>query len=122
MRYGFTLTEIVIILGIMGIIISAILPVFVNVIISGRSAAYYSNAYKIADSKIEAYRNTNFDLLTDENGTIGELPGGTFRTEITNEIDGVNEADIKRLELTVSWNYQRPREIKIVTLVYRGGL
>lgn len=121
-RPGFTLTEIVIILGIVGIIISAILPLFVNVIAAGRSAAYYSSAYKLADSKIEQYRNTNFDLLAPENMTTSELPNGQVVSEISNEVDGVNETDIKRVELRVSWNYQRPQEVKIVTYIYRGGL
>ena len=119
---GFTLTEIVIILGIVGIIISAILPLFVNVVMAGRSATYYSSAYKIADSKMEEYRNTNFDLIAQENTAVSDLPDGQLASEITNEIDGVNKTDIKRVEMTISWKYQRTQEIKIVTYIYRGGL
>lgn len=116
------MTEIVIILGIVGIIISAILPLFINVIAAGRSAAYYSSAYKLADSKMEQYRNTNFDLIAPESITTTDLPNGQIISEITSEVDGVNETDIKRVELKVSWNYQRPQEVKLVTYIYRGGL
>jgi type II secretory pathway pseudopilin PulG len=116
------LTEIVIILGIVGIIISAILPLFVNVVMAGRSATYYSSAYKIADSKMEEYRNSNFDLIAQENTAVSDLPDGQLASEITNEIDGVNKTDIKRVEMTISWKYQRTQEIKIVTYIYRGGL
>jgi prepilin-type N-terminal cleavage/methylation domain-containing protein len=121
-RKGFTLTEIIIVLGIVGIIISGILPLFVNVIAAGKSAAHYSTAYKLADSKIEEYRNASFDNLADETATITELPDGSLTATVTNEIDGSTETDIKRVELTINWSYQRDREIKIVTYVYRGGL
>lgn len=116
------MTEIIIVLGIVGIIISGILPLFVNVIAAGKSAAHYSTAYKLADSKIEEYRNSNFDSLADETVTIAELPDGGLTTAVTNEVDGSVETEIKRVELTINWNYQRDREIKIVTYIYRGGL
>jgi prepilin-type N-terminal cleavage/methylation domain-containing protein len=121
-KLGFTLAEIIIVLGIVGIIISGILPLFLNIISAGKSAAYYSGAYKIADSKVEEYRNSNFDALADEATPITELPNGTLSTTITNEIDGLAETEIKRVELVVGWNYKRDQEIKIVTYIYRGGL
>lgn len=116
------MVEIIIVLGIVGIIISGILPLFLNIITAGKSAAHYSSAYKIADSKIEDYRNSNFDMLADENFTLTELPSGNLTSTVTNEVDGLNEAEIKRVELVVSWNYKRAQDIKIVTYIYRGGL
>ena len=121
-RAGFTLTEIIIVLGIVGIIVSSILPLFVNIMKAGKSAAYYSTAYKLADSKIEEYRNSNFDTLADESATLTELPNGNLETTITNEVDGSIETDIKRIELIIGWEFQRAQEIKIVTYIYRGGL
>ena len=102
----------------MGIIISGVLPLFLNTITAGKSASHYSNAYKIADSKIEAYRNTSFDSIVDENIDItDELPLGAINTDITDE-----DEDFKKVELTISWNFKRNQEIKIVTYIYRGGL
>jgi len=121
-RKGFTLTEIIIVLGIVGIIVSSILPLYVNIMKAGKSAAYYSTAYKLADSKIEEYRNSNFDTLADESAALTELPNGNLETTITNEVDGSIETDIKRIELIIGWEFQRAQEIKIVTYIYRGGL
>ena len=116
------MTEIIIVLGIVGVIISGILPLFVNIIVAGKSAAHYSTAYKLADSKIEEYRNSNFDSLAGELVNISDLPEGSLTTTVTNDIDGSIETEIKRVELTINWNYQRAQEIKIVTYIYRGGL
>lgn len=95
---------------------------FLNVIASGRSSSYYSTAYKIADSQIEAYRNENFDNLASEDFDISDLPGGHLTTIVSNEIDGNNETDIRQVSLVVSWNYKRDQEVKIVTYIYRNGL
>jgi type II secretory pathway pseudopilin PulG len=110
------------VLGIVGIIISGILPLLLNTVTAGKTATYYSTAYKIADSKIEDYRNSNFDILQDEEIDISELPGGTLTTTVTNEIDGNPEDDMRKIELLLRWSFKRDQEIKIVTYIYRGGL
>ncbi len=121
-RRAFSLAEVIIVLGVVGIIISGILPLYLNVITADRSAAFYSIAYKLADSTMEEYRNTNFDNLADEHRDIAELPSGAIDTTVTNEIDGHNEADIKQVDLVVSWDFKRHQEVHLVTYVYRDGL
>lgn len=101
---------------------TGILAVFLNVITANKSAAYYSSAYKIADSMIEGYRSQEFDNIQNETVVIPELPQGEANLVVSNEIDGNFEDDIKELELTISWNFKRGQEIKIVTYVAREGL
>lgn len=119
---GFTIIEIIIVIGIVGIMISGILPLYLNVITANKSAAYYSNAYKIADSMIEEYRTNSFDSIVNETVEVTELPEGSANLIVSSEIDGVTESDIKELDLTISWNFNRTQSIRIVTYVAKDGL
>jgi type II secretory pathway pseudopilin PulG len=121
-KKGFSLIEIIIILGVVGIMVSGILPLFLNVIAANNSARYYSYAYKVADSKIEEYRNTTFENIEDETFPVSELPLGQGDLTVSNEIGGSPQDNIKELDLTISWNYKKAQEIRIVTYVTTGGL
>lgn len=119
---GYTLVEIVIIIAIVGIIISGILPVFLNSITANKSAEYYSKAYKILDSKMEEYRNSNFDTLDSTTFDVPELPQGQGTLTITDNVEGAPQNDIKQAELKIVWNFKNEKEVKIVTYIARGGL
>lgn len=119
---GYTLTEIVLVLAFLGIIISGVFPVFINSIEANKSAEYYSKAYKILDSKIEEYRNSDFNSLTDTEFDIAELPSGHGVLTVEENVEGAPQNDIREVELTVSWNFKRDREVKIATYIARGGI
>lgn len=119
---GFTLTEIVILLAVVGIIISAILPLFLNVITVNKNAEYYSKAYKILDSKIENVRNLPFDSVANENFNIPELPQGAGTLSISNVVDGEPQADIKEITVTIRWNFKKQSQVNAVTYLAKGGL
>jgi prepilin-type N-terminal cleavage/methylation domain-containing protein len=122
-KSGFTLMEIVIVLGILGIIITGVMPLYMNVIVANKSAAYYSSAYKVADSMIEAYRGAAFDTIVDgETGIISELPGGEYTLDVTSELNGSPEADIKKVDLVISWDFKKERELRVVTYISRSGM
>jgi hypothetical protein len=115
--------EIVIILFVVGIMISGILPLFLNVITANKSAAYYSTAYKRADSIIEETRAKPFEEIISINSfEITELPNGVGQIEITEEPGGTATNRLKLVELTINWNFKSPQEIKISTYIADGGI
>ena len=114
--------EVMLILVVIGIMVSGIIPLFISVVQSNKSASYYSNAYRIADSKIEEYRRASFDGLTTNTFTISSLPSGQGTLTVTNNIDGAPQVDIKRLDLTIAWNYKKARSASISTYVTRNGV
>lgn len=122
--FGFTIIEIVLLLAVVGIFISGIIPLYLNVVTVNKSAQYYSTAYKILDSKIEEYRNSDFNSLTTQNNiNIPELPPvGRADLIVTSDIDGAPQADIKKLDLTITWTFKKQNQVRIVTYVAKNGL
>ncbi len=115
--------EIVIILFVVGIMISGIIPLFLNVITVNKSAAYYSTAYKKADSIIEDSRAKPFDeIISIESFNIPDLPSGVGKIEITEESGGTANNRLKMVELTIRWDFRSPQEIKIATYITSGGI
>jgi len=119
---AFTILEIVLLLAIVGIFISGIIPLYLNVVTVNKSAQYYSTAYKVLDSKIEEYRNTSFDSVNSGTFSITELPSGQGALTVSNNIDGAPQADIKRLDLTITWNFKKTNQVNITTYIARNGL
>lgn len=121
---GFSLVEIIIVLAVIGIMMSAILPLFMNVLTANKSAAYYSEAYKIADSRIEELRSMTFENIDAEDGSenISSLPNGEITTTVTNEIEGVPENGIRQVEITIYWNFKSEKEYSTSTLITEGGI
>lgn len=123
-KKGYSIAEIIIVLAVMAIMVSGVLPIFLNVMVANISSKNFSNAYKIADSKIEEYRNTPFLNIESEEFDIPELADadGHGSLTVTEEVDGVAAEGIKKLDLTISWNYKRERNIRIVTYITEGGI
>jgi hypothetical protein len=107
------------------IIISGILPLFLNVITVNKSSEYYSRSYKIVDSKMEELRNTPFDSLTTgtTNFTVSGLPApASGSVAITSNIDGAAQTNIKKVTVTVTWTFRGAKQSSAVTYIARGGL
>lgn len=124
---GFTLLEIVLIVFIVSVMISGIIPLFLNSITSNRASAYYSIAYKAADSIIEENRVKTFEEVTSKSGTVEGLPSGnTYILTVTDapETEGGELMDeyIKRLDLEITWFFKSERKINISTYVTDGGI
>ncbi len=116
--------EVVIIIFVVGVMISGILPLFLSVIAANRSAAYYSLAYKLADSKIEEMRSISFSEIDEEDGTyeISGLPDGQMIVTISDEIDGEPQEGIRQVVVDLSWNYKSEKSHTISTLITEEGI
>jgi hypothetical protein len=102
--------------------LSGIIPLFMHVITANRSAAYYSVAYKAADSIIEENRIKNFEDVDTYNGEVEGLPTGNSFTFTVN--DEVKELDneIKQVDLNIKWFFKSEKEINISTYITAGGI
>lgn len=124
-KSGFTLMEILIILFVVGIMISGIIPLFLNVITANKSANYYSTAYRLADSKIEELRSLPFEDIDAAAGT-ESAPGLPDDSEIlitvNNNINGGAQTDIREVEVTINWNFKSAKSHSISTLITQGGI
>lgn len=122
---GFTLVEIVLVVAFLGILLTGVLTIFVNVMTTNKSNEYYSLAYKQLDSKIEEIRNTPFTSLPTypTSFTPTSLPGNpTGTVTLTNNIDGNVETNIYQVDVSITWNFKRQQTIKTSTYVTKGGL
>jgi hypothetical protein len=106
--------EIVLVLAFLGIIISGVFPVFINSIEANKSAEYYS--------KIEEYRNADFNTLSSSQFDIPELPGGQGTFTVSNTVEGAPQNDIKQVNLVVHWDFKRARQVESSTYMSRGGI
>ena len=114
--------EIMIVLVIVGIMISGILPLYITVIRANKASEYYSRAYRDIDSQVEVYRNGSFDDIATGTFVVTDLPGGSGALTVSNVVDGAPQADIKKLDLVLSWNYRRVNSVKITTYITRNGV
>lgn len=117
----------IILLAVIGIMISAIMPLFISVMISNKSASYYSEAYKAADTKIEYLRSLSFEemeLLNGTNESLPNLPDGNNMSIAINdyEIDGIEQNDIKEVTVTINWNFKSEKTYTTSTLITQGGI
>lgn len=126
---GFTITEIILLLAIVGILISGILPVFLNIITTNKSVQYQSAAYKIADSKLESLRAGNFSEIPDNqtiqnpHASLAQLPANaSLSVTSTKQVDGSEQTNIRRVEVTVNWYFKRNENIRLVSYIAANGI
>lgn len=122
LKKGFTLMELVILLGVVGIMMSGILTLYFNVITVNKSSEYYSSAYKLIDSEIEELRGTSFENITNVNTDISELPSGHLDISVSNEIDGAPQDDIKKVDVVISWYFRKQSQVREITYIAKGGI
>jgi len=123
-KIGFSILEIIIILAVVGIMMSGLIPLFMSVLTANKSAAYYSEAYKVADSRIEELRSLSFESIDAEDGAenITTLPEGEVTTDITNEIDGAPRDNLRQVIITITWNFKSEKTYSTSTLIAEGGI
>lgn len=122
-KRAFTLVEIVVVVALLGIIISGVLSVYLNVITSNKTVEFYSVAYKALDDKLEELRAESFSSLADSNFTVSGLPpGNTGTVSIDNNIDGSPQSDIVQADITIGWNFRKDYQVRAVTYIAKGGI
>lgn len=123
-KRGFTLVEIILILVLVTVLSSAVLALYSFLITLNKKIEYRSSAYKLLDSKIEEYRNVNFDALA--TGTISPAPGlpenSVIATNVTANVEGSDQTDIRLVTVTVSWDFKGAQNARISTYITRGGI
>lgn len=123
-KRGFTLVEIILILVLVTVLSSAVLALYSFLITLNKKIEYRSSAYKLLDSKIEEYRDVNFDALA--SGTVSPAPdlpeNSTIATTVTSNIEGSEQTDIKLVTITISWDFKGAQNVRISTYITRGGI
>lgn len=118
---GFTLTEVLLLLSLVGVILAGVLPIFLNVITANKRNELYSRAYKDLDTKIEEIRYTNFDSIAPEaNFSVVDLPSGRGTVSVVDAPGGV--PNLKQVTVIIYWDFKGTKNIKATTLVTRGGI
>lgn len=107
---------------VIGILISGAFSLFSTVITANKTAEYFSNAYKLLDSKVETTRAKAFDSIITESFSVPELPNGTGTVTVSNNIDGAPQADIKQVDIIISWTFKKTHQVRAVTYVAKGGI
>ena len=110
------------ILVVVGIMVSGILPLYVAVIRSNKSASYYSSAYRQIDSQLEVYRRASFDGIVNGNFTVTDIPGAQGTVTVSNVLDGAPQANIKQVDLKITWYFKKNNQIKTSSYITRNGV
>lgn len=131
-KLGFSLTEIVIVIALAGVIVIVLANLPSTLGLIGQSN-HQSLANQIIDQKIEDLRSQGYDNIS--NGTtmisdsrLNQLPGSTSEVIIGDcptlspTICTSNE-DVKQVSIKITWNETKgPKEVKVVTFIGKGGL
>jgi len=107
---------------VISILISGAFSLFSTVYTSNKTAEYYSNAYKLLDSKIESTKRQSFDSIVTSNFAVTELPSGQGTVTVSNNIDGSAQTDIKQVDVVISWDFKKSHQVRAVTYIAKAGV
>lgn len=115
---GFTMVELVIVIGIMSVSIVGLLSLFLYTSVQGEMSGNKTLAVKTAQSKVEEIRNHTYSLIAADYA-LGGTPGNTFDISgVTGKgvvyIDSTNapcSAELLCIEIDVSWQNKYGRMI-----------
>lgn len=105
-EHGFTLVELMIVVGILSVVITGVVNLYIYTSVAAQLAGNKTLAVGEAQSKIEEIRNYTFDNITADFG-VGGTPGNTFNlSQLTGKgviyIDSTN-TELLVIEIVVSW-------------------
>lgn len=110
-------------LFVVSIMLSGLIPLFMIVIRANDSTNYYARAYKDLDAQMEIYRRTPFDNVNTGTFTISDIPSSSGNVTVSNVIDNVPQADIKKVDLNLTWTYNnKTNNVKFSSYIYRNGI
>lgn len=117
---GFTLVELAITVAVMGIFISGVVSLFVNIQNAQTHTRYLESATYAAQTEIESLRTINYNNLSEgqtidfTNQLPDTLPSGSTGTVVVSEpIVG-----LKRVDVTVTYSYKgQTRNVSLSSLI-----
>jgi general secretion pathway protein I len=105
---GFTLLEVMIALAVMSIVLVSVYRMHSQSLTMNTAARFYTLAPLLAQSKMAELEALSSDGFPNDSGDFGEqYPGYSWQTSITDvssEVLGEVANDLKRIDLTVSYN------------------
>lgn len=119
-QHGFTLVELALTILVMGIVLTAVVTLFVNIQQAQTHTRYLETATYAGQAEIESLRNLNYNNLT-PGQTINftadlpkSLPPGTTGTATISE----PTPGLRRVDITITYTYKgKTRSIKLSSLI-----
>ena len=106
--FGFTLLEVMIALAVMSIVLVSVYRMHSQSLTMNSAARFYTLAPLLAQNKMAELETLSSDGFPDDSGDFGEqYPGYSWRTsltEVSSEVLGEVADDLKRIDITVSYN------------------
>lgn len=117
---GITLVEIVITILVLGVVLTSVVTLFVNIQQAQTHTRYLETATYAAQAEIESLRNINYNSLTPgqainfTNDLPESLPPGATGTVAVSE----PTPGLRRVDVTVSYNYKgKDRVVSLSSLI-----
>ena len=105
---GFTLLEVMIAMAIMAIVLVSVYRMHSQTLTMNMAARFYTQAPMLAQSKLAQMESASSGEITGDSGDFGEMfPGFTWSIstdEVSSEALGEIAADLKRIDMKVSFN------------------
>jgi general secretion pathway protein I len=106
--FGFTLLEVMIALAVMSIVLVSVYRMHSQSLTMNTAARFYTLAPLLAQNKMAELEALSSDGFPDNSGDFGEqYPGYSWRSsvaDVSSEVLGEVANDLKRIDLTVSYN------------------
>ena len=106
--FGFTLLEVMVALAVMSIVLVSVYRMHSQSLTMNSAARFYTLAPLLAQNKMAELETLSSDGFPDDSGDFGEqYPGYSWRTsltEVSSEVLGEVADDLKRIDITVSYN------------------
>ena len=105
---GFTLLEVMVALAVMSIVLVSIYRMHSQSLTMNTAARFYILAPLLAQNKLAELESLSSEGFSDNSGDFGEqYPGYSWRSsvaDVSSEVLGEVANDLKRIDLTVSYN------------------
>ena len=108
LSYGFTLLEVMIALAVMSIVLVSVYRMHSQSLAMNTAVRFYTQAPMLAQSKMVEIEALSSNAFPADSGEFGEeFPGYSWKAsiaDVASEILGEVAADLKRIDITVSYN------------------
>jgi general secretion pathway protein I len=105
---GFTLLEVMVAMAIMAIVLVSVYRMHSQTLTMNMAARFYTQAPMLAQSKLAQLETASAGSISGDSGDFGDkFPGYTWNIstdEVTSEVLGEIAADLKRIDMKVSFN------------------
>jgi prepilin-type N-terminal cleavage/methylation domain-containing protein len=124
-QQGFTFNEILVAMAVTGIAVLGYAATTITVIHGNRASANYTVAVNLAQDKMEQLRahrrldNENHCPAAGETGINARGAAGGIFNRCWSIADSTLAANLKQIEITVTWQDTEPRSVTLATLLYQ---